>query len=707
MDGSETAVATLARAMPSLSAPAARRLAWSLWAIAFALATAGLLLAALNRLTLERLFAEYVVSQTAAALAFATVGLLITTRRAGHPIGWLFCATGIGVGWTGLALQYTRYALVTHPGSLPGAHVVAWLNVWTWIPVMMLALLFLPLLFPDGRLPSRRWRPALWLGVAATALVSIVLAFKPGPADASLPEVSNPFALEGAARLLDALRPAAMLLLIASLAIAVAAQVARFRHARGDERLQLKWFGAATVLLVAAFLTPIALDPTGFNDPVTGSTLLSGILLALALPSLPAAAGVAILRYRLYDIDLIIGRTLVYGALTAMVVGVYVFVVGYLSAIVRTGSDLLASLVATGIVAVLAAPVRERLQRGVDRLLYGERDDPDAALARLGRRLEATLAPDAVLPVIVGTVREALRLSYAAVALPAGLGTEIAAASGEPSPDALRLPLSYQGETVGHLLVGPRGPGESFNAADRRVLDDLASQAGVAVHGVRVTRDLQRVREQLVLAREEERRRLRRDLHDDLAPTLAALGLTAATVGQLIPSDPARAAAVNAKLESALRAAVGSVRRLVYDLRPPALDELGLVEAVRERSEQYGGPTAELRVRVEVPQPLPPLPAAVEVAAYRMVQEALNNVARHARARTCVVRLRCADDRWLQVEVIDDGIGVGADHAVGVGLRSMEERASELGGDHSVERLAPSGTRVSVRLPIRPIARTA
>jgi signal transduction histidine kinase len=333
--------------------------------------------------------------------------------------------------------------------------------------------------------------------------------------------------------------------------------------------------------------------------------------------------------------------------------------------------------------------------------MYGERDEPYRVISRLGTRLEAALAPEAVLPTIVATVREALRLPYAAIALPRDDAFDLTASSGEPLADVFRLPLHYQGAMVGQLLLGSRAPGETFSAADRRLLEDLAHHAGVAVHGVRVMADLQRSREKLVLAREEERRRIRRDLHDELAPTLAALALTAATVGEFIPRDPARAAALNAKLEAAVRATVADVRRLVYDLRPPALDELGLVEAICERANQYSAAAkSSLMVRVEVSGSLPPLPAAVEVAVYRIVQEALNNVARHARARNCVVRLQYADDRWLHVEVIDDGVGLLPDHKVGVGLRSMEERAAELGGDCSAECLEPSGTRVSVRLPV-------
>jgi signal transduction histidine kinase len=317
----------------------------------------------------------------------------------------------------------------------------------------------------------------------------------------------------------------------------------------------------------------------------------------------------------------------------------------------------------------------------------------------------------------VKTVREALKLPYAAIALPRSPnGFEVVATSGEeePSAEPLVVALSYGGESVGELLLAARAPGEGFSASDRRLLEGLARHAGVAVHGVRVMADLRRSRERLVLAREEERRRLRRDLHDELAPTLAALGLSAATVGELIPTDPKEAAYANEKLRAAIRATVGDVRRLVYDLRPPALDELGLLEAIRERASRYVGGVGDdggLRATVEAPEELPPLPAAVEVACYRIVQEALMNVSRHARASSCTVRLACTTESpssraFLTIEVIDDGVGL-PDHRPpqgggGVGLRSMRERAAELGGECEIVRSSwPSGTRVFARLPFR------
>lgn len=497
------------------------------------------------------------------------------------------------------------------------------------------------------------------------------------------------------------------------------AQVYRYRRVSEPiERQQTKWVVFGFALAIVGFLAVgipgdfiPALSQPGI--PAALYDLTSAVVFFGAFVSVPLSIGAAILRYRLWDIDVLINRTLVYSALTAGVVGLYVLVVGYLGARFSAGGNLAISLVATGLVAVLFQPLRGRLQRAVNRLMYGERDDPYIVLARLGRRLEATLAPEAVLPTIVTTVREALKLPYAAIALPRDEDFAVVAAVGEPPDDPFRLPLVYQGEVVGQLLLGPRVPGEAFSSADRRLLSDLAHHAGVAVHGVRVMTDLQRSRELLVLAREEERRRLRRDLHDELAPTLAALGLTVATVGDLIQSDPAAAVAVNAKLQTAIRATVADVRRLVYDLRPPTLDELGLVEAIRERAARYSGTghahgvpnaVAGLQVTVEVPEPLPALPAAVEVAAYRIVQEALTNVARHAQARECRVRLACVGHETLQVEIVDDGIGLPdpAERAgrTGIGLRSMRERATELGGTCLIESVAPAGTRITARLPL-------
>ncbi|MDQ5852123.1 MAG: GAF domain-containing sensor histidine kinase, partial [Chloroflexota bacterium] len=279
-------------------------------------------------------------------------------------------------------------------------------------------------------------------------------------------------------------------------------------------------------------------------------------------------------------------------------------------------------------------------------------------------------------------------------------------------PNPLRLPLVYQGEEVGHLLLGPRA-GETFAPADRRLLTDLARQAGVAAHAVRLTAELQcsnenlkMARERLITAREEERRRLRRDLHDGLGPALAAESLKVGAIRKLLVRDQAAADSLLVELANDIEVTIAEIRRLVYDLRPPALDDLGLVTALREHAAQYQGhATADecrgdggIQVEVEAPEHLPPLPAAVEVAAYRTVQEALTNVARHACARRCTVRLSL-EQGAVCLEVTDDGRGLPVDRKSGVGLLSMRERAEELGGTFTAEVLPTGGTRSLARFP--------
>ncbi len=251
----------------------------------------------------------------------------------------------------------------------------------------------------------------------------------------------------------------------------------------------------------------------------------------------------------------------------------------------------------------------------------------------------------------------------------------IAAASGTPVDDALRLPLVYQGETIGQFILGARAPGEAFSPADRRLLEDLVRQAGVAAHAVRLTADLQRSRERLVTTREEERRRLRRDLHDGLGPTLASLAQRIDTARGLVPRDPDAATALLGDLKTQIKATIAEIRRVAYALRPPALEEL------------------------------PPLPAAAEVAAYRIVLEALTNVARHAHAQSCRISLSLADG--LCLEIIDDGSGLPVDCRAGVGLTAMRERAAELGGVCRIEPGATGGTHVWARLPLPSAERRA
>ncbi len=483
------------------------------------------------------------------------------------------------------------------------------------------------------------------------------------------------------------------------LSLAIVAGIRAYRAAKDTtSHQQIRWFAfAALVSGVAAFAFGM------IPQLVWGRPLLDWNALSQIGILIPIALAFAILRYRLFDIDVIINRALVYGALTLCTMGLYVLIIGYLGNFLQSTDRSLIAFLTTGFVAVIFQPLRERLQRAVNRLLYGERDDPYAVLARLSQRLESTLAPDAVLPTIVETVAHALKLPYAAIALTTDDGRPQTAASfppsavGGPPSDGLRLPLIYQAETIGQLILAPRAPNEPFSSADQRLLADIARQTGIAAHAVRLTADLQRSREQLVAAREEERRRIRRDLHDGLGPALAGLMLKLDATRNLIDGNPRAATALIDELKTQTQAALGDIRRLVYALRPPALDELGLASAIREQAAQYNSADG-LRVTVNVPEHLPPLPAAVEVAAYRIATEALTNVARHARARECAIRLEL--DRDLEIEIRDDGMGLPRSFRAGVGLASMRERAAELGGTCVIEASPDGGTRVAARLPL-------
>jgi signal transduction histidine kinase len=465
------------------------------------------------------------------------------------------------------------------------------------------------------------------------------------------------------------------------MAAAGALLVLRLRRAEGETRQQLKWVvWAGTIELIEIVTEFLPNNPAAVYTSTVSDTLFV------------AALALAILRHRLFDIDVVINRTLVFAALTAVVAGLYVAVVVVIAALLGEQPNLGPGLVATALVAVAFAPARTSLQRGVDRLMYGERRNPYGVMTQLGHRL-ATDDGGNELAVVVDTVTQALKLPYAAIVGPDG---ERLAESGTPSTAPLSQPLSYQGMSMGELLVQPRERGGGFDRAEHRLLADLARQVGAAVHAVRLSADLQASRTRLVSAKEEERRRLRRDLHDGLGPKLAALGLKLDAAHALVDTRPDASKDVLGKVRDDIRTTIDDVRQLVYGLRPPALDELGLIGALRDCAGRFDTP----RIAVEAPQEdLPPLPAAAEVAAYWIVNEALTNVVRHARASRCVVEV-CLAQAALHIAIRDDGSGLPTGWRPGVGTSSMRERAAELGGTVSVRTGSGGrGTEVVAVIP--------
>ena len=460
-------------------------------------------------------------------------------------------------------------------------------------------------------------------------------------------------------------------------------------------RQQVRWVILAAVAVgglgLAFYLLP----------PFIGRPAIAPNLVGVIATAFPIAVAIAIVRHNLFDIDRLLSHALVYGGLTAAVVVLYVGVVAGVGSVLRAGGDPWLVLLATAIVSIGFQPLRARWQRLVDRRLFGERDEPVRLLTRLGERLEASLAPDQVLPTLTQAVAEALRLPYVSITLEDTETHRVAAEYGRPQPIAAHLPLMVDGETVGRLQVAARDADGSLDRADLDLLATIAGQAANAVRALRLTRELQHSRQQLVTLREEERRRLRRDLHDGLGPSLAALALKLEAASNAVRRSPVQAQALLAEATDQVHASVAAIRRVAHGLRPPALDDLGLVEALRELARQleHGG----LRLDVDAPESLPALPAAVEVAAYRIAQEALTNVVRHAAARHCQVTLTLRALGSLELDVRDDGRGLAATGTTpgrrGVGLRAMTERAAELGGTLTIDAPARGGTRVHARLP--------
>jgi signal transduction histidine kinase len=616
------------------------------------------------------------VNETVVALviaAYAAVGLVIFWQRPRHPIGRLLLVSAVvwGVG-EGLLAVGVRLLLEDPRDRL--AAVSAALGATGRAVGWLLLVLWLPLWFPDGRPAGspRLGRSTRRLAAATIGVFLAVSLFSPRLTDLRVDEIDNPIGLpQSATAIADAAAAGALLLAVVCVVLAVVNLVHRWRHDTELVRQKVLWFAVA-------FAPPVVLFVLSMGD------IAKPWMFGVASVPVPLAIAVAIRQHRLYDLQLAVSRSLAFACLWLAIAALYAVTVGGVGAALQRRGATWLPWVAAGVVAVSFAPLRDALQQAANKLMYGQWARPAEVLAGVGRRLVDATDVGGLLETLTRQLGEGLGLT--AVQIVDGDGT-VLAQYGQPVEPSDERTLTAYGTPVGRLVWNRR----PLRRTDLSLLDDVAHQLGGVVHGATLLHLVRASQERLVLAREEERKRLRRDLHDGLGPALAGLTLQVDTLRNRPSADGLLA------LRDGIQATVVDVRRIVEGLRPPALDELGLAEALH----QLGGRLARDGHRVVDVSvaALPPLSAAVEVAAYRIAQEALTNAVRHSGAGQCTVALT-VECGWLGVRVADDGHGRVVPRDGGIGLQTMRERAEEIGGRLEIGGADAGGTVVTALLPL-------
>jgi signal transduction histidine kinase len=704
-------------------------LAYGLAALAMAGVVTTASLAFLNRSTLPNLDAADPTS-IFIPIGITALGLLVATREPRNPTGWLLLFVAVVSALSGVADQYVRYALLTHPGSLPGAvgvDVVSSSISNVIYPAGAVALLML--LLPDGHLPSRRWRPAVALAVTVSVVGLVLAVLAPGPLSGNSSGINyqeplNPIGLAGLQGVYGTgqspgwLGAAVWILGLAVLLLAVTAPLVRMRHSSGEQRQQLKWIAysvlvSGVVVSVFSFLAGSVLPSWTFDVP-----LLVGFGIAF-----PLATGIAIFKYRLYGIDVVISRTLVYGSLAVFITAVYVGIAVGIGALVGGGGkpNLGLSILATAIVAVGFQPVRERVQRIGNRLVYGKRATPYEVLSQFSERVAESYAADDVMPRMARVLAEGTGAQRADVWLRSGALWRDAAVWPTEAATADRAPVSngnlpptngadrlvevrHQGDLLGALSVTKR-VGESLTPVEENLLIHLAGQAGLVLKNVGLTSDLQArlvelraSRQRLVTAQDEERRRLERNLHDGAQQHLVALKVKLGLAEMLMSRDAEKAKLTLTQLKGDADEALETLRDLARGIYPPLLAEKGLGAALESQARK-----ATIPVTVDA-DGIGRYSQDVEAAVYFSVLEALQNVQKYAQASQATVRLR-EDGGALRFEIADDGKGFDvAATAKGSGLTNMADRIDALGGEVEVTSAPGRGTQLHGSLPVVAVA---
>jgi signal transduction histidine kinase len=668
------------------------------------------------------------VAFTAFAIGSTIAGTMIVVQQRRNVIGWLLLAVPLWAAFAFLAGDYATYALVTAPGSLPAGRAAAWIDRWSIVPTLSIPILLF-LLFPDGRVPSRRWRPVLWLACAAPAATALLSALTPGRmtgafAQLTTVRVINPTGIPGAGGVLPALSAATGLASLLAAILAGVSLVVRFRSRRGDERQQIKWlaFVGATFLAEFALTVAVSLILGSAGNPAAASTwgdTMYAVMFATLGLGIPAACAVAILKYRLYDIDVVISKTVVYAVLAAFITAVYVLLVVGVGALAGVGGrpSLGLSILATAVVAVAFQPVRERVQRLANRLVYGRRATPYEALAQLSERMAGTYATEDLLPRMALIVAAATGADRADVWLrdgdvlradaswPAGAeppspvplaGGEFPAASGAGHLVAVR----HRGELLGALSVTKKR-GDTVTPTEDRLIANLATQAGLVLRNAGLTEqllarlaELRASRERLVTTQDTERQRLERDLRDGPQRDLAGLAGKLGDAAHALDHDEARAKALLDEVTSEIAGALAGLRELARGIYPPLLADMGIAAALDAQARR-----APIPVSVET-DGIGRYPEQIEAAVYFCALEALRSAAWHADATHASVRLS-ANGGDLRFEVTGDGQRPGA----GAGpwdadLQAMADRVDALGGEILIAAAPGRGSRINGRVPV-------
>jgi signal transduction histidine kinase len=635
--------------------------------------------------------------------AYPIVGLILATRLPHNPLGWLMSVAALGFM---NPLESWAYSVVGgHGGSVRSAEIAMGISSPTWVLFIGLSG-FMLLLFPDGHLPSRRWRWFAWACGVGLALLGALMLLGPTTfADSGLPQLRNPFHV-GA---VSAVEGPLLLLVIFAPAIVVGGAIGlivRLRRTRDPvQRHQLRWVAWSAGVIAVAYLFAFVPNLIGL-DGGSGWENILGTLAVMTFMLIPVTIGIGVLKYRLYDIDLVIRKTVIYAILALLIVGIGVL----LAAVLVATAHILSSSVESGrldliigvILGLLFAPLRRVATRIADRVVFGGRATPYEVLTEFGDRLAGTYAADDVLQRTAAVLGEGVGAARAAVWLlegdelrPVATWTRATdeAASQMPDADDLRVEVRHQGELLGALSVA-MPPNDPMDPTKEKLVRDLAHQAGLLLRNVRLVEDLRASRRRLVAAQDQERRRLERNIHDGAQQQLVALAVKARLARQLTERDPAKAADLLVQIEGETQTALEDLRDLARGIYPPLLADRGLVAAVEAQARK-----APVPVTVHA-DAIGRFDQEAEAAAYFSILESLQNVAKYAAATRVDVEIRAADGQ-LRFEVADDGQGFDPSaNGYGTGLQGIADRLGALDGMLIVESANGRGTRVSGRLPV-------